>query len=359
VIIDCDTHNNPSPSALAPFLPARWADYLAAYGLRTPGELGMVRARWMSCRADSWGPNGEPPGTDLAVFQEQVFGDCGVDIAILNSIMMSAQMFTGGNQPQAFTNALMTAANEWVASTWLADEPRLYSAICSPHEDGEAAAEEIHRWGGDDRFVHVLLPFRMQKPMGNRKYWPLYEAAIAHDLPVSTHPATIGNNLVTGAGWVSFYYEDHTGLPQALFNQVASLIFEGVFDRYPTLKIIIQEGGWSWVAPFAWRLDRAFEEHRAEVPHLQRRPSEYIREHFWFTTQPIEEPERPEQFDQALAAFGMPDRLMFSTDYPHWDFDSPDGALPASIGPELRERIFSGNALALYPTIAAHPAVAA
>ena len=161
------------------------------------------------------------------------------------------------------------------------------------------------------------------------------------------HPGSIGNNLVTGAGWVSFYFEDHAGLPHALYNQIASLICEGVFDRFPDLKIVILEGGWSWVAPFMWRFDRAFEQLRREVPHVQRRPSEYIRDHFWFTTQPIEEPEHPEQFGEALAALGMPDRLLFSSDYPHWDFDPPS-ALPTSLTPDLRRAILFENALALY-----------
>ena len=57
-------------------------------------------------------------------------------------------------------------------------------------------------------------------------------------------------------------------------------------------------------------------------------PSEYLREHFWFTTQPIEEPEDPEHLAFAFDALGMVDRIMFSTDYPHWDFDAPSQTLP-------------------------------
>ena len=58
------------------------------------------------------------------------------------------------------------------------------------------------------------------------------------------------------------------------------------------------------------------------MPHLKRPPSEYLREHFWFTTQPIEEPEDPDHLVEMFDWIGW-DRMLFSTDYPHWDFDDP------------------------------------
>ncbi len=62
---------------------------------------------------------------------------------------------------------------------------------------------------------------------------------------------------------------------------------------------------------------------RDEVPHLKRPPSEYIREQMWFTTQPMDEPERPEDLRAILDWIGW-DRLLFATDYPHWDMDNPE-----------------------------------
>jgi len=136
-----------------------------------------------------------------------------------------------------------------------------------------------------------------------------------------------------------------------MVSQIASLIAHGVFDRWPDLKIVVTEGGWSWVAPVAWRLDASWRVLREEVPHLQRKPSEYLREHFWFTTQPAEEPEDKrwhvpvvEQFE----SLGLENRLMYSSDYPHWDFDAPDQAVPKVFGEERRRRIMVDNAAALY-----------
>ena len=79
-----------------------------------------------------------------------------------------------------------------------------------------------------------------------------------------------------------------------------------------------------------------------------RRPSEYVREHVWFTTQPIEEPDDPKQLVWAIEQAGIGNRLLFATDYPHWDFDSPKQALPRAMDALLRRAIMCENALELY-----------
>jgi predicted TIM-barrel fold metal-dependent hydrolase len=346
--VDCDAHTFPFAPDLEPYLATRWQTYLNDIGLRTPTEFGLVRARAMAAKTDAWSPEGRPPGNDPGFFVEDLLDRWSIDIAVLNPSTMFHQGFVGGNQPAEFTAALMSAANAWTNEKWLDLDPRMFASVCTPFEEPDLAAAEIDRWASHPRFVQILLPFRTQRPIGNRKYWPLIEAVVSHDVPIALHPGSIGNHQVTASGWPSFYYEDHVGLPQALAAQIASLVCEGTFERWPTLKIVIQEGGWSWVAPFCWRLDRAWEQLRSEVPHLKRKPSEYVQDHFWFTSQPIEEPEQPRHLLDAWEMFNAPDRLMFSSDYPHWDFDAPDRAIPASLGEDVRRSIMAGNALKLY-----------
>jgi predicted TIM-barrel fold metal-dependent hydrolase len=111
---------------------------------------------------------------------------------------------------------------------------------------------------------------------------------------------------------------------------------------------VLIEGGFAWLPPLMWRLDRSWRRLRDEVPHLHHAPSEYIRRHIWLTTQPIEEPPTPEMFGQLLEQLGMDDHLLFATDYPHWDFDAPDMALPAALPVALRRNIMAENARAFY-----------
>ena len=62
---------------------------------------------------------------------------------------------------------------------------------------------------------------------------------------------------------------------------MTSLVIEGVFERFPRLKVVMIEGGFAWLPALAWRLDKLFERMRSEVPHLKKKPSEYIRQHIW------------------------------------------------------------------------------
>jgi predicted TIM-barrel fold metal-dependent hydrolase len=101
------------------------------------------------------------------------------------------------------------------------------------------------------------------------------------------------------------------------------------------------------VPPLCWRLDKVWKKLRSETPHLKRPPSEYIREHVWFTTQPIEEPEDRRHVVETIDWIGW-DRMLFSTDYPHWDFDDPSRAFPVRITPEQRRAVYRTNALELY-----------
>jgi predicted TIM-barrel fold metal-dependent hydrolase len=89
---------------------------------------------------------------------------------------------------------------------------------------------------------------------------------------------------------------------------------------------------------------------RAEEPHLTHKPSELIREHFAFTTQPMDETEEPEYLPQLLEHLGMDDRIMFSSDYPHWDFDDPNRVFPASlVGNDTRRQVLYDNAERYFP----------
>ena len=81
---------------------------------------------------------------------------------------------------------------------------------------------------------------------------------------------------------------------------------------------------------------------------LRRLPSEYIHDHFWMTTQPVEEPSKQEYFQQLIANINADEKLMFATDYPHWDFDSPEYAIPKNLSPDLRWKIMAENARNFY-----------
>jgi uncharacterized protein len=126
-----------------------------------------------------------------------------------------------------------------------------------------------------------------------------------------------------GSGAPSYYLEQHVWLHMPVERLAMSLICEGVFDAYPRLQVALVEACLTWSGPLQWAMDAAYEVAGDDAPRLRRRPSEYFREHFWLSTQPIEEPDNPRHLVSSIEFAQMTDRVMFSSDYPHWDFDSP------------------------------------
>ncbi|MQA80103.1 MAG: amidohydrolase family protein [Streptosporangiales bacterium] len=348
-IIDTDIHNYlPDANTIREYLPARWRRYHEEFGIRSPNSIAFfpTRPRNMAARADTW-PETGAPGSDLQLMRDQHLDRWGITVGILNPL---EQIFMGSQFPE-YAAALTTALNDYTLDRWIDPEPRLYGSICVAYEDPDLAVAEIRRLADHPRFVQVLLNLRTREPLGSRRYWRIYEAAVEYDLPVAVHVGGVGGNTITGAGFPSYYFEDHAGYPQAFHAHVASLVCQGVFTHFPTLKWICQEGGFAWVPWLSWRLDRAWHLLGHEVPHVDELPSTYVRRHFWYTTQPIEEPERPEQFTQLLDQLdelGVTERLLFSSDYPHWDFDAPDRALPREMSKELRRAVLYDHAASLY-----------
>jgi predicted TIM-barrel fold metal-dependent hydrolase len=193
----------------------------------------------------------------------------------------------------------------------------------------------------------VFIAPRIDEPLGRRRYWPILEAAARAGLPLGMHSGGYNGHASMGGGWPSFYVEEHHAGVQSAQALITSLVFEGVFERIPDLKVVIIEVGFAFLPAFAWRLDQHWARLRSEVPHVKRPPSEYIREHFWFTTQPMDEPERPEDLRHTLDWIGW-DRILFATDYPHWDYDDPARAITIKLSETERKMVFHDNAIRLY-----------
>jgi hypothetical protein len=132
-------------------------------------------------------------------------------------------------------------------------------------------------------------------------------------------------------------------------GQLLSLMAEGVFTEYPELRIVLMESGITWLPPFIWRAIKSWRGLRTEAPWMRRSPGELVREHVRLTLQPFDAPGAAE-VERILAHIDSDDMLLFSTDYPHWQFDGHD-AIPAGMSAELVQRICSDNPLATYPRL--------
>jgi predicted TIM-barrel fold metal-dependent hydrolase len=347
-IADCDIHPAfHAATDLIPFLPKRWADHIKSYGVHLlrpyGGTVPYPRSSPLLSRRDAWPDAGGPPGSDLDFMRKQHLDALDIEFGVMQVL----DLFSFGEQNLEFGAALASAVNDWQIERWCKPEPRLKGSIVVGQEDAVSAVAEIERRADDDRFVQVNITPRAMEPLGRRRYWPIFAAAEASGRPIGLHVGGYGGVPPTGSGWPTFYAEEHHSNAHTVQAQLASLVIEGVPERFPKLRFVFIEGGFGWVPAMKWRLDRHFDRFRDEVPHLKRLPSEYIRDSFWFTTQPIEEPEHPEHMRDIIDCIGA-DRLMFSSDYPHWDFDDPRYAFKIRLTEAEKRLIFLDNALSFY-----------
>lgn len=345
-IVDADIHPVVTADRLAAALPEPWRRRLHRFGLRgapPPAVYPRVRHGGMrrDAHPDAAGGPARPPGSDLDLMRSQLLDPYDV----VAGVLIPMQGHTAGAEEPAFAAALCRAYNDVLVTDWLDPEPRLRASICIPHESPAEAVAEIERRAADPRFVQVLFPSGTFLPWSDPKYRPIYAAAAAHGLPVAIHLG--GTEGHRGDGWPSFYLEQHAWYGNAVAVALTGLVAGGVLDAVPDLQLVLVEGGVSWLPSLLWGLDDAWELCRDDVPWLTRPPSEIVRERVWFTTQPIDEPPVPAHLATTWEQTGMTDRILFSSDYPHWDFDDPITALrvlPAA----LRRPMAAANAARLY-----------
>jgi predicted TIM-barrel fold metal-dependent hydrolase len=348
-LIDCDVHQAIKDyRALHPYLDPVWRRYVGKGGFGGPSS-GYLTSVGLY-RKDVTPPGGGEPGSDPDWLRQQLMARYNVKHPILNGggILGLCAL------PDAdYASAIARAYNDWLINTWLGEynpDGSFKGSMMVAPQDPEAAALEIDRVGDHPHIVQVMFAGATTAPLGHKQFHPLFAAAERHRLPVAIHPGVEGRSITgppTAAGWVSKYIEWHTCLPQGFMTHVVSLVCQGVFVKYPGLKVVLTEGGIGWLPHVMWRLDRNYKSLRQEVPWLTRLPSEYIKDHFRLTSQPIEEPGSRDQFLQLLEMLDAGRTLMFSSDYPHWDFDDPVAAFK-DVPEAMKRRIFHDTAAELY-----------
>ncbi len=318
--------------------------------MRVPGMDFAVPAGAL-CRAgipyEQWGrprrwaelhPAAHEPKARLAIQdEEQIRGEV---------LYPSVGMVLCLHPDVAYRKACFEAYNRWLAQFCAADPNRLIgigmAALPTP-EAGVRELEAIARMGfrgvmlcGDPAFADYDDP----------SYDPVWEAAIGLGLPVSFH-------ILTGRESYGMAVRGPKLIQQIVTirgnqNIVMLLVFGGVFDRHPELRVVMVENDAGWLPHFCFRLDHAWERHRwsLEVGAIQRRPSEYVRENVYATFQD------DWSVRHVVDALNL-ERVMWATDFPHGDGTYPRSReiaedVTRGMTPEQRQAVVCGNAVALY-----------
>lgn len=340
--IDCDVHPTVTGMhRLAPYLDDFWRNTVEERGIDFLDSISYPAGAPNTVRAD-WRDTSGYAATSVEQVRAQVLDGWGARHAILNCLY-GVQLPFSEDMEAAFARAL----NDWIAAEWLDREPRLRASIVVPVKSPDYAVAEIERHAADHRFVQVLLLAMGETPLGRRSHWPIYAAAERHGLPIGIHAGSSYRHPVTSLGWPSHYVEDQASQSQAFQSQVASLIAEGVFAKFPTLRFVLLESGVTWVPGFLWRFSKFWRGLRTEVPWVDRSPAEIMRQHFRLTIQPFDAPPDTTIVERVIDQLQSDDMLLYASDYPHWQFDG-DAVLPPGLPPALLHKIQVENPLATY-----------
>jgi predicted TIM-barrel fold metal-dependent hydrolase len=348
-VVDTDVHPvTRTDEELAEYTPEPWRTryFGRRGGSASTSPMSVFSSPQMDlggARRDAVPPHGGRPASDPEFTQQQLFERAGVDYAILVPLIARLQV-----NPE-LEAALCGAVNRWLADTWLStyntnDVFRgTLRVACS---DPDLMVAEVERWVGHPGFVQVMLDPGNPVLLGEPRYDRFYALCQEANLALGFHVIKTVR-FQTPVGTPSYWTDYATPLPLAYAAQLVSMIYGGVFERFPRLRVAFIEGGFSWVLPLMYRMDRQWKALRSEIPGARRRPSDYLREQIRFDTQPFEESPNTGALDRMFDYLECDDLFMFATDYPHFDFDDPLWVYKR-IPARMRDGVLRDNALAFY-----------
>ncbi|HTX11701.1 MAG TPA: amidohydrolase family protein [Solirubrobacteraceae bacterium] len=275
---------------------------------------------------------------DLGAGRIAAMDVAGIDLQLLSlSTVANLQML----EPAEAT-ALARVGNDGLAEGVGKHPSRFAGLACLAPQDPGAAAAELERAVGRLGFRGVVINSHARgEYLDAPRFAPIFEAAEALGAPIYLHPALLP------AGAVEPYLD--YGLMAAMWGYAADaglhalrIILSGTFDRYPGLQMVLGHLGEH--IPFSLpRLDAHHAQTKAKTtPHLERRPSEYFREHFLVSTSGMNH--APASIRFCLEVMG-PDRVLFAADYPFEDLSEEVKAFAAvPLTDEERAALAHGNA---------------
>lgn len=363
LVIDADGHVNEGDIDFRPWLPEK---YKALAPVRLKDNRGgnrlLLEGRiWPANEGPGPGVSGPMtaearkgrPGMTDPVERLEDMDLEGIDVAVIFGTQIA--LTVNGLMDKGLAGALCHAVNEWMLEYCSADPRRLRAVGLIPCQDPPEAVRELRYLAGHGATTAMLPTNVYGRNMGDPMFDPIYAAAQDLGMPLSVHPQTghdgvPGVSGVMGAGSRRFYkyvYVHMTAFPFELMIAMMHMLGEGVFDRFPRLKVAYMEGGAGWLPFWMERLDEHVEKLAPQMPELGRRPSEIIRSDRIVLSCESEET----GLDRVLDTSG-PATVLYASDYCHWDCHFPYSVRDVVSGGDLsfaqKERVLSGNAAAFF-----------
>jgi len=316
-------------------------------GNRGIGRIGAVGARQGVVAADTMEyKDGKPGGFDPHARIPDMDAD-GIDAAFLYP---SLGLFAGAIHDPELAAAVCRAYNRWLADYCKPYPERLFGVAMLPLQSVELAVDEIkfakEKLGMRGGFIRPN-PYS-DKMIHDARYEPFWQAAEDLDFSIGFHEGassgmpTVGVDRFDGRG--ARHIISHT---MEMMLACMSVVWGGIADRHPKLRVGFLESGGGWIAPWLDRMDRHFDDQGFNDSGLSMRPSEIFQRNCWISFEPVE------GSIKVLADYIGPHKILWATDYPH-----PDGFFPGApdmvrknlegLSAETKLQVMAGGAKAFY-----------
>jgi len=236
-------------------------------------------------------------------------------------VVFPTPMLFLGTHPQPEMEVLLGRAyNRWLEERLLPGDQRIKSFMYLPFNDPEAALRTVEDFSEVKGSVGFTITSARYKPVHHNQYMKLYAVLEERGMPLCFH--------------AGYYWQDSSmsllnrfigmhALAFVLCNLVhmTNWVLNGLPERFPKLKTIWIESGLAWIPFLMQRLDHEYMMRTSEAPLLRKVPSEYMRE-MYYTSQPMET-DHPKALELTFEMIHAETQLLYSSDWPHWDFDPP------------------------------------
>jgi predicted TIM-barrel fold metal-dependent hydrolase len=248
-------------------------------------------------------------------------------------------------------SAIFRAYNDWLAEFCRTDPERLKGIAMINLDDVQDGIKELERtakmgFAGAMITEYPLEDRRYDQP----EYEPFWAAAQSLDMPLSLHTATRRQGKIRGAGERTL--RDASSRATKVFYPATSMcdmIFAGVFERYPKLKLAIVEFELAWVPHLLSNMDYTYRERHEEAFYRFKdgwRPSDFVHRNVFLSFQ-------EDEVGIRLRDIIGVDNMMWGSDYPHSESTFPQSRqilaqILAGVPEDECAKIVGGNTARLY-----------
>ena len=255
--------------------------------------------------------------------------------------------WVGATKDPTLAAAYCRVYNDWLIEFCSTHPNRLYPVTALPWTDVAESVKEFRRTAGvGPRSVMCPATPPHDISYGDKHWDPLWAEFQDHDLPPALHVGSGGTTTrsllypeITLPSWWTLSNSQDIQLSFMSFFQ------GGVFDRFPTFKLVVLESGTLWMPYILDRMDEKFEI-LGFTMESKEKPSDYFKSRGWISMEPEDE------YGTLTAQLLGADRLLWAYDYPHSDsWTGPVKTLKETLAPLPegdQQKIMGGNAVDIY-----------